>query len=75
MGRTVIHLQIGNEHYYFGSLKALFDRFDASLIGISYGGIRNYKLSLKKCYQNNKVIIRKGILTTSESSKKRIESK
>ena len=46
--RTVIHLQMGDVHEYYGS--------------ITYGSLRNYGLSANKPYSNNKCIIRKGVL-------------
>ena len=40
--RQVIHLQRGEEHYYFGSVAAMYDHFNREEIGISYGSLRNY---------------------------------
>ena len=62
--RTVIHVQMTDKHYYFGSLAAIFEIFSKEEIGISYGSLRNYGLTEDKLYQNKLVIIRKGILTT-----------
>lgn len=69
--RTVIHLQIGDNHHYFGSIANIFEHFDAEIIGISYGSLRNYGLSENKPYQNNKCIIRKGILLAKPSNRGR----
>jgi len=62
--RTVIHLQKDGQHYYFGSLAAIYTKFSKNEVGISYGSLRNYGLSETKPYQNKLVIIRKGILLT-----------
>ena len=62
--RTVVHVEKSGKHYYFGSLAAIYEVFDKQDIGISYGSLRNYGLSSDKPYQNNKVVIRKGILLT-----------
>lgn len=68
--RTVIHLQIGdNNHHYFGSIANIYEYYDADTIGISYGSLRNYGLSQDKPYQNNKCIIRKGILLAKPSNR------
>ena len=63
--RTVYHLTINAEHYYFGSLGALFSRFTKEQLGVAYGTLRNFKIEKGKPYQNNKCIIRKDILITS----------
>ncbi|MCR5352515.1 MAG: hypothetical protein K6E35_08525 [Bacteroidales bacterium] len=71
--RQVIHLQKGEDHYYFGSVAALYDHFTKDDIGISYGSIRNYGLSPTKPYINNKnaVIIRVGVLMAKEGNRGR----
>lgn len=69
--RTVIHLQIGDKHYYFGSLAAIYTMFNAEAIGIGYGALRNFGLTEKKPYINEKkdVVIRKGLLKTIEGNR------
>lgn len=71
--RQVIHLQRGEEHYYFGSVAAMYDHFTKDEIGISYGSMRNYGLSLNNPYRNEKtgVIIRVGVLVTKEGNRGR----
>lgn len=69
--RQVIHLQLGDEHYYFGSVAAIYDHFTKEDIGLSYGSMRNYGLSTKKPYRNDNlgVIIRVGVLLTKEGNR------
>lgn len=62
--RTVIHVEVNGEHYYFGSLAAIYETFDSSTLGISYGSLRNVGVSSEKPYRNKYCIIRKGILRT-----------
>ncbi|WP_455510973.1 hypothetical protein [Butyricimonas paravirosa] len=62
--RTVIHLEMNGEHYYFGSLAAIYQFFDSKILGISYGSLRNVGLSREKPYRNQHCIIRKGVLLT-----------
>ena len=71
--RQVIHLQRGDEHYYFGSVAAIYDHFTKEQIGISYGSIRNYGLAPTKPYKNDKtgVIIRVGVLIAKEGNRGR----
>ena len=69
--RQVIHLQRGEDHYYFGSVAALCDHFNKDELGITYGSLRNYGLSPEKPYRNEKVgvIIRVGVLITKEGQR------
>ncbi|TFD96851.1 hypothetical protein E2605_08540 [Dysgonomonas capnocytophagoides] len=69
--RTVIHLEMDGKHHYFGSIANIFEYFDADIIGISYGSLRNYGLSEEKSYQNKKCIIRKGILLAKSTNRGR----
>jgi hypothetical protein len=71
--RQVIHLQKGDEHFYFGSVAALYDHFSKEEIGISYGSIRNFGLSPAKPYKNDKrgVVIRVGVLIAKEGGRGR----
>ncbi|MFV0470680.1 MAG: hypothetical protein ACK5L7_01410 [Paludibacteraceae bacterium] len=73
--RTVIHLYIkeNDKHFYFGSMANIYEHFKKEDIGISFGSLRNYGLSSTKPYENNKIIIRKGILLAKP--KQSIESK
>lgn len=71
--RQVIHLQKGDEHFYFGSVAAIYDHFSKEEIGISYGSIRNFGLSHEKPYRNEKknVVIRVGVLISKEGNRGR----
>lgn len=60
--RTVIHLEIQGEHHYFGSLASMYDHYTPQQLGITYGALRNYRLSPTNPYKNPKCIIRKGEL-------------
>lgn len=74
--RTVIHLELtSGEYHYFGSIANIYEYFSAEIIGISYGALRNYKLSSEKPYQNTKCIIRKGVLLSKEGNRGRKKEK
>lgn len=60
--RTVIHLQMGDVHEYYGSIANIYEFHSSDELGITYGSLRNYGLSANKPYGNNKCIIRKGML-------------
>ena len=67
--RAVVHLEMNGQHYYFGNLKALTDTFGKDVLGVNYNCLKNYNVS-KQPFQNDKCIIRKGILVTSKREKK-----
>ena len=50
--RTVIHLELGAEHHYFGSIKALCDHFGKEQIGITYKSLANIGIAPDKPYRN-----------------------
>lgn len=60
--RQVIHVHVleTGEHYYFGSIQAIYDTFTKDDIGIAPQTLYNRGLNEK--YVNNKVVIRKGLL-------------
>ena len=60
--RTVIHLQMGDVHEYYGSIANVYEFHSSEELGITYGSLRNYGLSTDRLYQNSRCIIRKGIL-------------
>ena len=63
--RTVIHLELGAEHHYFGSIKALCDHFGKEQIGITYKSLANIGIAPDKPYRNKYRTIRKGTLLTA----------
>ena len=69
--RTVIHLYIReyDTHHYFGSIANVFEYFSAEELGITYGSLRNSRLSNENSYQNAKCIIRKGILLSKSGNR------
>jgi hypothetical protein len=69
--RTVIHLEIGGAHHYFGSIANMFEYFTPQQLGISYGALRNFGLSSEKPYTNSKCTIRKGLLLSKSGGRGR----
>lgn len=64
--RTVVHLEINHQHYYYGNLKALCDQWGSDILGVSYAKLRNFGLSPENPYIGKKFIIRKGKIITSK---------
>ena len=63
--RTVVHLELDGNHYYYGNLKALCDHWDKDIIGVTYGILRNFNITSDKPFCNDKCIIRRGTIVTS----------
>ena len=63
--RAIVHLEKDGKHYYYGNLKALTDNWDKNAIGVSYAYLKNLNISVDTPYQNNKCVIRRGIIVTS----------
>lgn len=62
--RTVVHVEYDGQHYYFGSLSAIYTKFSPRELGIALGTLRNFGLNEEKPYQNSHCTIRKGVLVT-----------
>lgn len=67
--RTVIHLQIDDQHHYYGSIANMYEFFTSEELGITYSSLRNYGLSADHPYQNKKCIIRKGVLLSKKGNR------
>lgn len=66
--RKVIHLQIGSEHIYYGSVKCLLKENSCQDLGFSESYIKN-NIGKLGILQNDKCIIRQGILRTQEGKR------
>lgn len=67
-----LHLKVDNTDHYFGSIKALCDNYGKDAIGIVYSSLRAVNLGKTKMYENNKCVIKQGVLITTLS---RVKSK
>ena len=67
--RQVIHLQIlsTNQHYYFGSLSAMFEHFDREQLGVAIQTL--YNQFIGNYYENDTIVIRKGRLVQKKHKK------
>ena len=61
--RKVVHLQIGQNHEYFGSIQQLFCKYSKEDLGISIFQVRN-NLKNRGTIVTEKCIIRFGLLQT-----------
>lgn len=72
MGRKILHVELrdpidGERHYYFGSKAAIYQRFTAEQVGITYYSLKNICITKEKPYVNRQCIIRQGELIASET--------
>ncbi len=61
--RKVVHLQIGEQHEYFGSIEQLFNKYDKNALGFSIYQVRNNLKNLGEMHSES-CIIRVGVLQT-----------
>ena len=59
--RKVIHLQIGDDHYYYGSIASMFEDFTDDVLGFSHYKVKN-NLGRLGVMQNERCVIRQGVL-------------
>ena len=64
--RAIVHLEKDGRHYYYGNLKALTYHWDKDAIGVSYAYLKNLNISGDNPYSNEKCVIRRGVILTSE---------
>jgi len=62
---------ITQSDYYFGSISAIFEHFDKSVVGIQASSLYNYNFDeiTNPIYENKKCRIRKSTLITKSKSK------
>ena len=57
------------ENFFYGNLKALFDNQELQendrTLGVAYNYLKNFDFSGGKIYENDKCVIRKGIINTT----------
>lgn len=72
MKRKILHIEFrnpidGERHYYFGSKAAIFQRFTAEQMGITYFSLKNIRITKDEPYVNRQCTIRQGELIASET--------
>jgi hypothetical protein len=69
--RTIIHVELKDthEHCYFGSVAAMFDDSRMrDLLSIKYQTFRTKRLAENHPFENEHIIVRKGLLGTIDHS-------
>lgn len=65
----VVHVVIGEENYYFGSISAIFDTLTPDELGVSLTTLWNYGLAPDKPYKNKHCTIRRCNIIRKKQSK------
>lgn len=66
----VVHLEKGGQHYYYGSVTAVFEHWTAEELGVNYRKLRDMRISTVGGYTNDKCVIRVGQLIVSSARQK-----
>ena len=66
-GNKVVHLELldsepNDKDFYFGSISAIYDKFNSKQIGISLRRLRDFTIDKNNPYTNKLIIIRIGEL-------------
>ena len=69
-GNTIIHLQIGDEHHYFGSISAIYESFTPDQIGVSLSRLWSYGIKPDKPYRNKICTIYRGEIRRKKGHRK-----
>lgn len=67
--RKVVHLQIGDQHEYFGSIEQLFHKYNKEELGFSVYQVRNNLKNLGEM-KSSYCTIRVGVLQTKMKDSK-----
>lgn len=68
-GTTIYHVQIGEDHTYFGSISAIYEVFTPDQLNVSKTTLWNYGITISNPYQNKHIIVRKGVLVRKKGNR------
>lgn len=78
--QRIIHIELKGDsqkkpkHFYFGSMSVAFNQFSPEELGITYGTLRRKTPNeLGVLFENDRCIIRKGVLVVHQRKRKEEE--
>jgi len=71
----VVHLEKGGQHYYYGSVTAMFEHWTDEDLGVNYRKLRDMRISTVGGYANDECVIRVGQLVVSSARQNISKSK
>lgn len=69
MANNIIHVQVEDEHYYFGSIAAIYMEFTPKQLGVSKHRLWSFKITHEKPYKNKICTVRKGVLCRKKGNR------
>lgn len=70
-GKTIYHVCLGDdEHYYFGSITAIYDKFTPEQIGVSLSRLWSFGITTEQPYRNKKCVIYRGEIHRKKTNRK-----
>jgi hypothetical protein len=70
-GNTIYHVCFGdNNHHYFGSITAIFDKFTPVELGVSKSRLWSFGITENKPYRNDKCIIYRDVIHRKKTNRK-----
>jgi len=70
-GRTIYHVKFGDDnHFYFGSIAAIFDKFTPKQLGVSKSRLWSYGITPERPYRNKICTIYRGEIHRKKGNRK-----
>ena len=70
-GNSIYHVCFGdNDHHYFGSITAIFDKFTPVELGVSKSRLWAFGITENKPYRNDQSIIYRGVIHRKKTNRK-----
>lgn len=68
---SIIHVELATgQHYYFGSLTAIYDHLTAEEVGVKLDTLYRHSLSTSRIFSNKKCTIRKSVVHRKDTNRK-----
>ncbi len=69
-GKTIYHVCFGDEeHYYFGSIAAIYEHFTPEQLGVSLSRLWSFGITLERPYKNRICTIFRGVIQRKKGNR------
>ncbi len=69
-GKTIYHVCFSDEeHYYFGSIAAIYERFTPKQLGVSLSRFWSFGITPERPYQNRVCTIFRGVIQRKKGNR------
>lgn len=69
-GKTIVHVIYNGQHYYFGSIAAIYDVLTSDMLHIGRDSLYSYGITPERPYRNAVCEIRRGVIYRHETKRK-----